>query len=213
MNNNFVNLGLVTLVTLILGMTFTYFKYNSNLLNFDDYMTKEQQERLNNWALTFIRVLIGLTFIKHGYDKVMGGNSEWIWMGQQMKNLGIRYGFLYWGLAAALAEFGGGLMLTLGFATRLFAFLLACVMFVATLHHINKGDRWGFISFPLSLLIVFIGFMIAGGGPYSIDGWIHNKKIEEETSFPEKENGVNDTQDSIPTEPVGVPSDNVNYLI
>tara|TARA_R100001163_G_C5061930_1_gene198903 strand:- start:1246 stop:1563 length:318 start_codon:yes stop_codon:yes gene_type:complete len=101
-----------------------------------------------------------------------------MWMGKQMKNLGINWGFILWGILAALAEFGGGISLTLGFGTRFYSLLLAITMLVAVIHHIKKGDPWGYISFPLGLMIVFIGLVISGSGPYSIDSII-NKKYKE----------------------------------
>lgn len=123
-------------------------------------------------ALLFARVFMGLLFIKHGYLKIVGGMPEWIWTGEQMKNLGITFWPLFWGLAATFAEFGGGIMLVLGFGTRIAAALLIFTMFVAVIHHICNNDPWGYISFPLSQMVIFIAFFIAGGGLYSLDNYI-----------------------------------------
>ena len=124
---------------------------------------------LNQLALTVLRIGIGLLFVGHGYLKVVRGYDEWLWTGQQMKYIGITFWPLFWGICAMLAEFGGGICLTLGFCTRIAAAFMAFTMFVAVSHHIGKGDSYGYISFPFSQMIIFIALMIAGSGPYSLD--------------------------------------------
>lgn len=127
----------------------------------------------NQWVitvgLTIIRVGMGLLFVTHGWKKVIGGYETWLWMGQQMQHLGIFFFPLFWGICAMLAEFVGGIMLTFGLGTRYAALFMAFTMFVAVVMHIQKGDSWGYISFPLSQMIILIGLFFAGSGPYSFD--------------------------------------------
>ncbi len=122
-----------------------------------------------NLGLTIIRVGIGIIFIKHGYPKLLKGKTEWQWLGEQMSYFGISFSPIVWGFLACFAEFFGGLFLAVGLGTRIAAFFIACSMAVATNMHIQKGDSWGWISHPLSLLVVMIGFMVAGGGPYALE--------------------------------------------
>jgi Predicted membrane protein len=117
-------------------------------------------------GLTFIRIGIGLLFIKHGWTKVMGGKETWMYLGLQMKNFGITFAHESWGLAASCAEFFGGIALVLGSGTRFFATLMACVMAVAVSKHITDSQDF---MHPLALLIIFVGFIIAGAGSYSLD--------------------------------------------
>ncbi len=128
------------------------------------------------WAkdlgLLIMRVGLGLVFVRHGYGKIIGGYEEWIWLGNQMANIGITFFPLFWGLCAAGADFLGGLALIFGFGTRLASFFLAFIMFVAVMYHITKGDSFGYISHPLSLFFVFLGLMIAGAGSFSLDQMI-----------------------------------------
>lgn len=124
---------------------------------------------LNQLALTIIRVGFGILFIGHGSLKLIRGKEELLWTGQQMGNLGIKLFPLFWGICAMLAELGGGIALTLGLFTRIAAIFMSFTMFVAIVHHIKNGDSYGYISFPLSQLIVFIAFIIAGAGIYSLD--------------------------------------------
>ena len=123
-------------------------------------------------GLTIMRIGVGLTFIWHGFRKYLNGLPEMQWLGDQMANLGITFFPIFWGICAATAEFVGGLCLTIGFGTRIACVFLTFTMFVAVIHHIKKGDSWGYISFPLTMLIIFVGFMIAGSGIYSLDFYL-----------------------------------------
>ncbi len=97
---------------------------------------------------------------------------ELIWTGEQMANLGLTFAPLFWGICAMLSEFLGGISLTLGLCTRLTTPFMAFTMLVAVIHHIAKGDSYGYISFPLSQMVVFIGFVIAGSGFFSLDYYL-----------------------------------------
>jgi len=127
---------------------------------------------LNSIALTVLRIGIGLLFIVHGYRKLQRGIPELIWTGQQMANLGITFAPLFWGICAMLAELVGGLCLTVGLCTRVAAAFMAFTMFVAVIYHVKKGDSYGYISFPLSQMLIFIALLIAGSGRYSLDYWL-----------------------------------------
>ncbi len=124
---------------------------------------------LINLGLCIIRVGIGIILIKHGYSKLLKGKAEWQWLGEQMSYFGITSSPLVWGFLACCAECFGGLFLAIGLGTRIAAFFIACVMTVATNMHIQKGDSWGWISHPLALLVVMVGFIVAGGGPYALE--------------------------------------------
>lgn len=130
---------------------------------------------LNQLALTLIRIGFGILFIGHGALKLIRGKEELLWTGKQMANLGITMFPLFWGICAMLAELGGGVALTLGLCTRIAAFFMAFTMLVAITYHLKNGDSYGYISFPLSQLIVFVGFMIAGAGIYSLDHYFFGK--------------------------------------
>ena len=120
-------------------------------------------------GLAFIRIGIGIIFVFHGWAKITGGTEKWLWLGSQMKHFGITFWPLFWGIMATCAEFFGGIFLTAGFATRIAALFMSCVMIVALSYHFSAHDPFATYSHPLSLLIVFIGLIIAGGGAYSLD--------------------------------------------
>lgn len=123
-------------------------------------------------GLLLMRVAIGLIFAKHGYEKLVAGESVWLWVGQQMALVGIPFFPSFWGLLATITEFAGGICLALGLCTRWVSLLLAAVMVVAVVYHIHSKDDFTKISHPLSLLFVFLGFVLAGAGSYSLDAYL-----------------------------------------
>lgn len=137
---------------------------------------------LQEMGLTFMRVGMGIIFIGHGYLKLVGGPSEWLWSGQQMANFGIVFLPVVWGFCAMLAELVGGTCLALGLGTRIAAFFLGCVMLVALVYHLKKGDNYSVFSTSLLFLIFFMGFMIAGGSKWSLDALISKSDFLGESS-------------------------------
>lgn len=119
-------------------------------------------------GLLFIRVGIGLIFIKHGFSKIIGGQEVWASLGMSMQNLGVTFMPTFWGFLAACAEFFGGIALVTGFYVRYAALFMACVMVVAIIMHYNQGDGFQLFSHALSLFCVFAGLVISGGGGYAI---------------------------------------------
>ena len=128
-----------------------------------------------NLGLSIIRIGIGLVFIRFGFEKLMAGPEMWHTLGCMAQYVGISFWPTLWGFLAGCAEFFGGIMLVVGFWTRLASVAIALVMLVATTMHYRVGDPWMKLSLPLSLLFVMIGLLIAGGGSFSVDSYIHRK--------------------------------------
>ncbi len=124
------------------------------------------------WATVPLRLAMGVIFIAHGSQKVLGSFSgpgfkaftsgqtpfpfmrpEWLWLG-----------------AAAVSELLAGIFVFLGLLTRVGAFLIICVMLTAIV-----GVHWpGFfaprgIEYPMSLLAIALALLISGGGMASVD--------------------------------------------
>jgi putative oxidoreductase len=124
-------------------------------------------------GIMVLRVGMGILFTIHGWTKLLGGTATWQWLGSQLQLLGITFMPVVWGFIATIAEFGGGLCLILGFASRSAALLISCVMAVAILYHLHKGDSFDTYSHPLAILVVMLALVIAGPGSYSIDHCIN----------------------------------------
>ena len=127
-------------------------------------MNKEQN--LQAWALYVLRMVIGITFVLHGGQKVMGwfGGPGLAGFVQWMGTLGIPSWLAY---AAAYAEFVGGILLMFGIAAELGALLIMVDMIGAVLvfHGFSHGyfvQNGGF-EYPLNL--VFLAAAVIIGGP------------------------------------------------
>ena len=122
-----------------------------------------------NVGLLIIRVGLGVSFVLHGYPKLAGGPAMWAKLGGAMGTLGIDFAPTLWGLAAALTEFGGGILLVIGFYFRPAVLLLTFTMVVALNLHISRGDPFNVYSHALELVAVFGGLLLVGPGGFSAD--------------------------------------------
>jgi len=126
------------------------------------------------WFTLPIRLALAAVMIAHGAQKVLGSFN-----GPGFKAFisnTTPFGFMrpawLWLAAAALSELVGGLLVGLGFLTRVGAFLIACVMLTAIFGvHLPGGffaANRGY-EYPLSLLGMALALLISGAGQASID--------------------------------------------
>jgi putative oxidoreductase len=128
----------------------------------------------STFATIPLRLALAVVMIAHGAQKVLGswggpgfkaftsGNTPfafmkpaWLWLGM-----------------AALSELVGGVLVGLGFLTRVGAFFIGCVMLTAVagvhwpngLFAANRG-----YEYPMILLAIALTLLIAGGGQASVD--------------------------------------------
>ncbi len=120
-------------------------------------------------GLFLLRTGIGIVFLRHGVPKFLGtpehgARETWEMLGGAMGAFGIHFAPVFWGFLSAFAEAAGGLALVLGVLVRPFAALMLVNMLVATAFHAGQHHGWAQISHPLSLAIVFLCLLLAGGG-------------------------------------------------
>lgn len=125
-------------------------------------------ERHLDIGLLIVRIGFGLGFFWfHGWPKLTGGPERWAGVGGAMESVGIHFGLEWWGLAAAIAESVGGLLIVLGLFFRPAALAIAAVMLMATINHISTGRGSPAHAFKNTWL--FAGLFLVGPGRYSLD--------------------------------------------
>ena len=128
------------------------------------------------WALTILRVVVGIVFFAHGWQKVFTFGTHGV--AGMFSSSGIPLPLVSAGVVMAV-EFLGGALLVLGIATRLAAGLNAIDMLVAILAvHLRHGffnQNMG-VEYPLTLLAACVCLMLAGPGAASAE-WLFARKM------------------------------------
>jgi len=124
-------------------------------------------ERVQPLGLLILRLVLGAIMIAHGYPKIFGGEIHHLMETVRSMHLPGWMAYL-----CAAAEFGGGILVLLGFLTR-FAALAICIdMLVAIfgVHLKNGFTGQGNYQFPLALAAIAFSLIFTGPGAISVDG-------------------------------------------
>lgn len=126
---------------------------------------------LVNIGLLIIRLVIGLTFVGHGLQKLFGwfGGTGISGMGDWLKTLGLEKGPRVWATLAGLFELIGGLLFAAGFLTWLGAIMIVVVMIDAIFTVHLKNGYWmtnGGYEYNIVLIAAVIGVALIGPGDY-----------------------------------------------
>ena len=128
--------------------------------------------RLQPLGLLVLRLVLGSIMIAHGWQKIADHLHGITGM---MHQLGLPPYLAYLVVAA---EFGGGILILIGFLTRFAAFAIFIDMLVAILKvHLPHGlfaSNGGF-EFPLSCAAIAFALIFSGAGPIAID-WLWGSK-------------------------------------
>jgi len=124
--------------------------------------------RLQPYACSILRIMVGLLFLEHGLSRLFGFPSP----------LPTPALFTMYWFAGAI-EFAGGVLVLLGLATRAAAFIMSGEMAFA--YFISHAPR-GF--FPIlnggdgAILYCFVFFYLifAGAGPWSLDALLWRRR-------------------------------------
>jgi putative oxidoreductase len=130
--------------------------------------------RAEGVALAIVRIIIGVMFIAHGYQKLFvfgldGITAGFTKMGAPMPTIT--------GPLVTFLEFFGGIGLVIGFLTRLIALGLAIEMLGAIfIVHLANGFflPTGY-EFALTLMVTSLALVIGGPGRLSVDDMIANR--------------------------------------
>jgi putative oxidoreductase len=127
-------------------------------------------DALAPYSYSFIRFCVGATLIPHGYMKLFYGGAAGL-----AKVHFVAWGLpepLLWGYWIAIVEFGGGILLAIGFLTRPVAFLVFIEMAVAVIAvHLPHGFFWaaGGYEYPLLWGLLALAIAFRGGDRLSVD--------------------------------------------
>ncbi len=137
-----------------------------------------------SFGLLLIRCIVGFVMFYHGSQKLFGwfdggGMDGFIGavgqMGLLPENWGIKPVWLAY--AAAASEFGGGILLMLGFATRFAAVFVAATMAVAAFKvHAPAFALPKGMEYALTLMIVSMGLVFTGPGAFAVDRLFARRK-------------------------------------
>jgi putative oxidoreductase len=113
-----------------------------------------------------IRLAAGLSLVPHGYPKLLNPAGAAAFLSKS----GYEPGML-WAILLGLTETVGGLLLAVGFLTRLACVPILIFLVAAVMYHSQFGFLWNNLGFeyPLFWAIVVFHFLINGGGRYSVD--------------------------------------------
>ena len=124
-------------------------------------------DRVQPLAFLVMRLVLGVIMVAHGYGKVFGGLHK---HAELVASLGMPS---WLGYVSAAAEFLGGLLLIVGFATRIAALAVCIDLVVAILKvHLHNGllGQNGY-QFPLALAAIAFALIFTGSGVISLD-WV-----------------------------------------
>ncbi len=115
-------------------------------------------------AVLLLRLWLGGMMILHGYGKVFGGVDK---LTERVESMGFPAPELFaW--AAALSEFGGGILLIIGLFTRPAAIFVFFTMFTAAfIRHFD--DPFGKKELALTYMVLALVLLIAGPGRFGMD--------------------------------------------
>ena len=121
---------------------------------------------VSNIAALLSRIFLALIFVLAGLNKLQDQAGTVAYMG-----MGGVPALLYWPTVAL--ELVGGLLIIVGFQTRIIALALAAFCIVsAALFHSALGDQGQFVNFFKNIAIAggFLALVVNGAGGWSIDG-------------------------------------------
>ncbi len=132
-------------------------------------MILHKLDRYSDQGLFILRLGIGIMFMLHGFPKLKAGPEECLKLGGALSAVGVNFAPVFMGFMAALAEFGGGILLILGLFTRPACLFLLSTMMVATMMHLKNGDSFLKYSHAVEAGILFFSLLFIGPGKFSLD--------------------------------------------
>ena len=123
-------------------------------------------------VLAIVRIIIGLLMIYHGWEAFDDDKMKVYFGWDVFQNLPAPVLMIFIG---KIIELVAGILLTVGFLTRIGALLLLSVMIYITFF-IGHGKFWYEDQHPFLFILLSIVFLFYGGGRFSLDHVIFSSK-------------------------------------
>lgn len=135
-----------------------------------------ETSRLNGWGITLLRVVTGVVFIAHGWQKLFVWGFDGV--AQAFGQMGIPFAGAT-AVLVTLLELFGGIALVAGLFTRLVSLPLAVTMLVAMLQvHLSGGFFMpNGIEFTLILFAATAGLALTGAGELALDNVLARRRV------------------------------------
>jgi len=131
------------------------------------------RERLTDFGLLWLRILVGLALMYHGWIKVIGGMGGFE---ESVGKMGVPFDYapLLFAWLSTLAELLGGFFILLGLWTRYAAIVLSINLAIAAFvrnggNPIIQPGNVNTLELPLTYLTITVAIFIMGAGRYSVD--------------------------------------------
>src|SRR5438093_104390 len=127
------------------------------------------------WGVTAVRVMTGLLFAVHGYQKFVRGLGD---VSAYFAKISIPFPGVTAPFIAAL-EVVGGLLLIIGLLTRVVSALFALEMLITTVWvKLALGAGWNASDLDRMLLVAAILMVLAGPGAAALDRlWLEREEV------------------------------------
>jgi putative oxidoreductase len=128
-----------------------------------------------DWGITAVRVMTGLLFAVHGYQKFAGGFGG---VSAYFAKISIPFPGMMAPFIATL-ELIGGILLILGLLTRVVSALFAVEMLVTTVWvKLALGAGWNASDLDRMLLVACVLLVLAGPGTAAFDRlWLEREEV------------------------------------
>lgn len=124
-----------------------------------------------NVGLLIIRIVLGVIFIYAGYMKL--ANME------QTIGFFAMMGFgTFWAYVVAIIELVGGILMVVGYGTRIAGLLLGIIMIIAIVK-VHAAQGFGMVMGPLMIAASALAISVSGCGKYSVCGMCHGKNCND----------------------------------
>lgn len=135
-----------------------------------------KSEKLLNFGVLLLRILMGFAMIMHGSLKFAKGATTLEAVGSALSHFGITGGYYFWGTVAGLSEIVGGALVLTGILFTPGCIILVCTLLVAIIHKAIGGNGFSSFSYPFEVASVFLSLIFIGPGKFTLKNYLFRLK-------------------------------------